>query len=152
MMTVWKKILAALLFTALEPASSLAQPDIEAYGALPFVSSIDLSPDGEYFAAIANMDDKRVLLVGPINGDQNRLVLGISNHKARGVSFFGPDHIILHVSMTTEANNSRYDYEYGGAFAFHIDSAESTQLLYRTRNLHPRQSGIGYMVARNIDK
>ncbi|MEL6567961.1 MAG: alpha/beta fold hydrolase [Pseudomonadota bacterium] len=147
-----RRFVVALVFSASCIAgNAAAEPDIEAYGALPFVSSTDLSPSGEYFAAIVNTDGRQLLLVSAVSDGTQRLMVDISNHKARGLSFFGEDHVILNSSITTSANRSRFDYEYSAAVAIDLNSTDATQLLYRTTDLHPRQSGLGRMVARNVD-
>lgn len=142
-------VLCLALLPALSAHTQAPQPPLEAYGALPFVSDVDLSPDGQSFAAIVNMDGRSLLLVQEIESGERRLAMDISEDKQRGVSFFGNDYLILRSSLTTRANNARDDYEYSGAVSIHIETQESEQLLYRTRDLHPRQGGLGRMVGRN---
>ncbi len=143
-------VLAGLCLALAVGARAQNPPPLEAYGTLPFVSDIDLSPDGQSFAAIVNMEGRSILLVQDINTGQRRLVMDISESKPRSVSFFGEDYLILRASFTTRANNARENYEYSGAISIEIATEQTEQLLYRTRNLHPRQAGLGKMVGRNV--
>ncbi|MCI4643955.1 MAG: prolyl oligopeptidase family serine peptidase [Hyphomonadaceae bacterium] len=143
--------LCLAVFPGFQAQAQAPQPPLEAYGSLPFVSDADLSPDGQSVAVILNMNGGKYLLVQAIGGEQ-RLALNISEHKARSVSFFGNDNLILRSSITTRANYSRYDYEYSGAISIEIKSGDFQQLFYRTRDLHPRQGGLGRMVGRNVEE
>jgi pimeloyl-ACP methyl ester carboxylesterase len=136
------------LFCVLPAFADYPEPPLEAYGALPNVSSAELSPDGTKLATISNRDGGTYLLV--IDVETGELIKGaaIGEIKARDVSFYDDSYVILRVSNTIKTYGFRGEYEYGGAFAMNIETGEIEQLLYRTKGLYPAQSGIGRIVGR----
>lgn len=127
--------------------SSYPQPPLEAYGALPMISSAQISPDGSKVATIYNFDGGTRMVVFSLVGD-DPIPVGISNMKARGISFYDDDHVILRVSETTRTRGFRNEYEYDGAFAINLKTLRIKQLLKDTKDLFPAQSGLGSIVGR----
>ena len=126
---------------------SQAEPiPLEAYGQLELVQSADISPDGAHIAIIANVDGLARLMVFDANF---KLVngLNISKLKARSVSFYDNEHVILRVSETNRVYGYRGEFEFSAALAINIaKDAKPVQLLRDVRNLHPAQSGLGKIV------
>lgn len=139
-----------LLFGGLAATAEHPKPPLEAYGALPQISSAEISPDGTKIAAIVNLPDVTRMAIIEIGGTISQQV-GIDKIKARGVEFFDNDHVILRLSKTTFTHGFRGDYEYSAAFSINIESLEINQLLERTKNLFPAQSGLGRIVGRGAN-
>ena len=96
--------LASILCACLSAATAFAQsenPPLEAYGRMPLISSAEMSPDGTKIATIANAQGGSRLIVFSYSGEVIKQV-GIADMKARGVTFYGNDHVILNVSDTTK--------------------------------------------------
>jgi len=99
--------LPALLVLALAAAlagyrASSATPPIEAYGQLPNIQEMDLSPDGEHLAVlvgdgairrvqIRNASDLKLLTTAPVD-----------KFKIRSLMWAGPDHLLILYSQTTD--------------------------------------------------
>jgi len=131
-------------------ASAFAQPDrpgLEAYGKLPLISSAEMSPDGSKIATIVNSDQgTRLVVFNPSGGVIKQI--GIAKTKARGVSFYGNQHVVLTVSQTTRTLGFKGEYEFSGSFAISLDDDKIITLLKGTKGLFPAQSGLGDIVGR----
>ena len=129
-------------------AAETVHPPIEAYGALPNVRSVTLSPSGKRFAMIVSDGTTSSLLAFDLTGEKAESILssGLRNAHLRGINFVTEDTIVLSASETSGSSFVRKDYEYSGALSVDLRTAEMEQLMYRTRDLHPFQSGIGRYV------
>jgi len=76
-----------------------AAPPVEAYGKLPALEQVSLSPSGQRYAMIAVVGETRRLLVATVD---NKLLCSaiLGNAKVRRVSWAGEDHLIVTVSST----------------------------------------------------
>ena len=125
--------------------SDYPRPPLEAYGALPQISSAEISPDGTKLATIANLDVGTRLAIVSLEGDAP-VQLGIENSKARGIEFYDRNNLILHASKTTSTYGFRGEYEYSGAFVMNLDTQKVSQLLKGTKDMFPAQSGLGGII------
>lgn len=149
-----KNLLIALVCGLTLQISSIAladPPPLEAYGNLPYFSSAEISPDGTMVAVIANIDDGTTRLLVFKTGGELVKQVGIGEIKARGVSFYSDDHIILRASETTRTWGFRGDYEYSAAFSINLKTGKVVQLLTRGEDLFPAQSGLGQIVGGGPD-
>lgn len=124
------------------------QPPVEAYGTLPFVSQMDLSPDGTRLALKVVDGEQIGLIVLQIDGER-LLTMDMTEQRARGIRFVDNDHLLVWLSETTRANMSRYEFDFSGVVSVNISEGKAQQLFYRTRDLHPRQSSLGRVVGMN---
>ena len=133
------------LLSVLCSGAGWAKPPIEAYGALPRVRSMALSPDGDKIAYILYDNGQEALFVnsltdGFVGGARTDSV------KARYVDFASSDHVILIASETTSVFGYRGRMEYSAAFVYDIRTNKIRQLLRDTEDLYPAQSGLGKIV------
>jgi dipeptidyl aminopeptidase/acylaminoacyl peptidase len=90
-------LLAGMLSVA--QASIAAPPPVEAYGKLPFIEEIGLSPSGERFAFVATNGEKRRLYV--VSADAKPLrVVDVGTTKVRDLEWAGDDHVLVTYSAT----------------------------------------------------
>jgi dipeptidyl aminopeptidase/acylaminoacyl peptidase len=94
--------LAALVALAGPTMPAVAAPPIEAYGALPAVEGIELSPSGEYFASIAVIGDQRRLIVATVGGKVLQAI-GVGDEKIQGFWWVGDDHVLVRTHSTFKA-------------------------------------------------
>lgn len=146
-MRVFGFLAGIFLFGTLSAHAEYPKPELEAYGALPQISSAQISPDGSKVAAIANIGNSSRAIILEIGVGVTKQI-GVEEAKARGVSFYDDEHIILRASETISTFGFRGEYEYSGAFAINIESLDVNQLLVRTRELYPAQSGLGRIIGR----
>ena len=94
---LWALALAGLLSAA--GAAPSPPPPVEAYGRLPAIESMQLSPSGKLVAYIATDHDTRILIIGPPGG-QPLDALKVGTTKVRSVRWAGDDHVLVTVSAT----------------------------------------------------
>jgi hypothetical protein len=136
-------IALAVLFSA----QAHSAPPLEAYGELPEIRAMALSPDGKTFAFFKREKGGEYLVVSNIDDG----VLGGANTdkvKARSIYFAGPDHVIAVASKTSSIYGYRGRFENSAAFAFNFRTKKLNQLLSKSDNLHPAQSGLGDIVGK----
>jgi dienelactone hydrolase len=91
-------LLAAVLAA---PATALAAPPpVEAYGKLPAVEHVSLSPSGQSFALITVEGEKRALIVASAGDNKPFYALNVSGMKVVGVDWAGEDHLLVTISST----------------------------------------------------
>ncbi|MEL7540040.1 MAG: S9 family peptidase [Pseudomonadota bacterium] len=140
-------VLISLLFGSAVAQADYPKPPLEAYGALPQISSAEISPDGSKIAMIANFENGTRVLVSEVGGGIIQQI-GIDDLKARGLEFYDNEHVVLRVSETTTTYKFRGEYEYSGAYSINIETLEDNQLISHVRDLFPAQSGLGQIVGR----
>jgi dipeptidyl aminopeptidase/acylaminoacyl peptidase len=89
----------ASAWTGASPAS--AAPPIEAYGQLPTVQEMDLSPDGEHLAMLIGTGAVRQLQIRNTSDLKLVTIAPANKLKIRSLMWAGPDHLIILYSQTT---------------------------------------------------
>ena len=83
-----------------------AAPPLEAYGRLPRIEFMRLSPGGGYYAYISVVGESQRLFVVPVDGGKPIAVNIDLSNKIRNVEWAGDDHIAITISGAT--NFGRY--------------------------------------------
>lgn len=127
-----------------------ALPPIEAYGELPAVREIKISPDGEHFAYLTRQNGEDYFVVVQVDG---KVVGGARTGelKAREIRFITNDHVVLIASETTGAVGFRGRWENSGAVSFNLSTKKMQTLLRGTEDLFPAQTGLGRILGRLKD-
>jgi dipeptidyl aminopeptidase/acylaminoacyl peptidase len=92
-------VAAAAVLAAGGPAA--AAPPVEAYGKLPAVELMRLSPDGDRFAFVAVADEKRRLVVAAVHG-KPIIAAPTGQAKVRDMEWAGEDHLLVTTSATVD--------------------------------------------------
>src|SRR5665213_3153406 len=126
---------------ALPALARAAAPPVEAYGRLPAVEHVNLSPSGQSFALITVDGDKRALIVASAGDNKPFYALNVSGLKVRRVDWAGEDHLLVTLSSTVqlEPDFTTSQAELEGVLAINV----------RTRkviSVFKDQSQIGHMV------
>lgn len=95
-----------------------APPPVEAYGKLPGVEMMSLSPSGKRYAFIAVIDEKRRLVVANLDDKTPLLVSEVGTVKIRDVSWAGEDHVLVTISNTVPLG-----------FGFTVDKLEMSSVV-----------------------
>lgn len=141
-----KLAIIAASFLAMSSLAAAAPP-IEAYGELPDISGVALSPDGKHNAAILRKGGEEFFVVSTISGEYVGSAHG--DFKARRASFADSRHAIFHASETTSQLGFRGKWEHSGAISFNLETKKLKLLLKNTKELFPAQSGLGRIVGRH---
>lgn len=86
---------AAFLATAVEAAP------LEAYGQLPSLEQVSISPDGTKLAYVRQQDEMRVVAFEDLATVKPIGALGIGKQKLRAIGWAGPNHLWVVTSMTS---------------------------------------------------
>lgn len=144
-----RKLFVAALFLCF-PGLAGAAPPIEAYGELPTIRSMALSPDGSHVAYLLYQDGKEMLVVYKL-GEGIAGAVRTDGMKANWVSFAGPRHVIINASDTTRIIGYGGRHEYSAAYSYSLDTKKVVQLLTKTSHLYPAQTGLGRVLGRSAD-
>ena len=89
----------AVALVWLAATAAAASPPVEAYGKLPGVEAVSLSPSGQRYALIGSVGEQRRLIIG---GGANEILdtVEIGPMKVIDLEWAGDDHILLHASST----------------------------------------------------
>jgi len=77
-----------------------APPPVEAYGKLPGVEEMTLSPSGQLYAFIAVIGEKRQLVAATVDDQKPVIVAEIANTKVVDIQWAGEDRLLVTVSQT----------------------------------------------------
>ncbi len=95
-------VLVGALAWGLNPTTVLAASvDLNAYGKLPGVEQVSLSPSGKRLAMIGVVGDQRKLLVGPVGGAMD-VAANVGAAKVRSVDWACEDHLLVTITRTTQ--------------------------------------------------
>lgn len=134
---------------ALGLAAAAAPPPLEAYGDLPAIRQITLSPDGQRVGLLKDMSGEEVLQVITRTG-ATVTAASTANVRARNSYFANNDAIVLRASERKQIIGYRGDIQYSASFGYTLETGEIVQLLSRT-DLYPAQSGLGKIVGLSPD-
>lgn len=137
----------AAAVTLLATASAAAKPPVDAFGDVPQVRAVEISPDGTKVAYIQRLQDKDFLVVYDFATKASKALASITEIRARGVEFVGNNYVVLIASKDTRTFGYRGRYEFSAAFAFNLTTGKYVQLLKGTEDIHPAQAGLGRVVA-----
>lgn len=125
--------LALQLGSAAAVARETAPPPIEAFGQLPALDEVSLSPNGEQIAFVGTIGGKRVLGVRTLAG-QTLGAVDLGRAKVRDIQWGDDDHVLITTSSTTTIAHLRGGYsmskgEYYTAQSFNIRTKRFVTLL-----------------------
>lgn len=82
-----------------QPVPQSSPPPLEAYGRLPTITSLSLSPSGERLASVGDVNGKRMVLVRTLTGTV-LFASPVGNDKVRFIDWVDDDHVLVTVSGT----------------------------------------------------
>lgn len=139
-------IAVAAMTAGLLAGSAQAKPPLEAFGDMPEVRAVQISPDGSKVAYILRQGDTDTLVVHDFTTKTGSGIAKVDQIRARDVQFVGNDYVVLIASKDTKTFGFRGRYEFSAALAFNLKTGKYTQLLRNTEGIHPAQSGLGRIV------
>lgn len=137
--------IACLAALCLAGAAS-AKPPLEAFGDVPQVRGMELSPSGNKVAFLQRMNGEDVLVIYDLTTSTSKGLARVGDIRARHVHFVGDDYVVLIASKDTRTFGYVGRYEFSAAFAFDLNTGKNTQLLRGTKDIYPAQSGLGGIV------
>ena len=143
-----RAFLAALcvFVTGAAAQAQVPHPPLEAYGELPFVRHMAMSPDGETVAFVIRKDGSDVIATFDIATSAIQPRMSVDNIAARDVWFADSNHLILNVSDTKDLTGYRDTFIYSVSYSLNLETNTSQQLLRATRDIYRAQTGLGRIV------
>jgi dienelactone hydrolase len=121
---------AAWLFAWIGPVA--AKPALSAYGRLPQIEAMALSPAGDRFAYVAVQGEDRVVAICETSG---KLLFSVPAGKAkvRNIDWAGDDHLLIFVTKTVALSLGDRDlYEGSQLFAVNVKTQNRLDVLSRS--------------------
>ena len=143
------RVILMALFLSLAPpwaAAQIPQPPIEAYGNLPEISALAISPTGEHIAYINRKDGLNTLIILDRASGEVWAGIRLEDTKVTQVRWVGTSHIVLSAFDALRFRGISGKYNYSAAFAMNVETRELTRLLRRTDTLYTNQTGIGRII------
>ena len=137
-------LLLALTFYA---ESSFGMPSLEAYGMLPKVSQMVISPNGERIAfRNTESDDEDYIVIYSLKEQEHVNLFRVDQIDPQRFEFFGNDHLLLTVTEHVDSRRFVHSFDAGTAYAYDIVKNKVSSLvklgedLGRGRIVYPAQS------------
>ncbi len=115
--------MASLCAMAAVCSSAKATPPLEAYGKLPAVELMRLSPDGDKFAFISVVGEDRKLIVATLAG-KALIAAPVGQTKVLDAQWAGDDHLLVTTSSTVDLR-AEFKFKYEFASVVQIDVTNS---------------------------
>ena len=121
------KIFASAALAALLATTAVAAPPIEAYGRLPALQDVSISPDGSALAVIITSGDNSQIIARALTG-QVLATASIGHRKVRSVQWADNGHLIIISSSTAAIEDTTYVGEQFQAISLTISTGAVAQL------------------------
>jgi len=144
-------VLAALWSLAPAAAQSpspASAPPIEAYGKLPAITDVSLSPAGDKMVSVSDVGGKRYILLRTVAGD-NLLAIPVQDKKVRGVRWADNSHILVDVSQTDHWYFDTNNTEFSSTVSIDVDK-KTSEVLFAKNSKFP-VFHFGVVASRVID-
>jgi len=136
--TLWRAVITVTILSIQAWAGpTWATPPVEAFGAMPEIQDIALSPDGNHVAYLMHRDGKDVMLVRALNKPKAKPIgLDVSKIKPRSVNWANDRYVLLYASKTVATTVFRASkIEFGAVFSYDITTNRVRQLLNHSKEL-----------------
>lgn len=97
---MWKWIFFFLMLTV-SVYTAAADVPFEAYGRLPSLSNVAISPSGSYIALVKIVNGDRMLYVLSLTGSAPKGACKVAEGKLRGITWADDDHVLMVISTTS---------------------------------------------------
>jgi len=107
-------------------------PPASAFGRLPAIQDVDISPDGQKVAYLGGLGDRRFIAIAPVDGAHGATV-PIGNDVVRSIRWAGNDHVLVRTSVLQQiqdaAAGGKHMYHFARDFEVTADGRIETYLL-----------------------
>jgi len=145
--TGFRTLVFAAAFLIAPLASAQSPPPLEAYGAMPAVDLMVISPSGKRIAYRLTTNDQDVVVVADLQTKEIINGLAVGDISVRQLRLVDDDTLIINAGRTDRAFGFRGQFDFSTALRFHVSTGSLDQLLRRAKHLHPAQSGLGRIIA-----
>ncbi len=144
-----RALLAVLLLSIPSLSFAAEPPPLEAYGRLPMMDMLELSPDGTRAASRVSMDGRDLVMVIDMASMDFVTGMDAAEVNPRWLRWISEDQLVLVVSDTVKTRAVRNAFEYSQAYSFDLNTRDIRVLLRRAPELYPYQGGLGRIIGRD---
>ena len=125
-------------------ATAAAAPSYAAFGRLPAVQSVAISPDGQAVAMVGGATDRRLLTISTID-QPNPVSIDLGSVRAYNVRWAGDGYILVEVTKHEKPSWSKFSYNFtrdliidrkGGLKGWLLNNSPETALLVNGRTVY----------------
>ncbi|MEM8685593.1 MAG: hypothetical protein AAGF72_19440, partial [Pseudomonadota bacterium] len=113
-------------------------PPLEAYGSLPNVDLVAVSPSGKRLAMRRTQDGIDVVLVIDLETGERTAAVNVSETNPRSLRFISDESLLLVVGETTRLFYVRGAFDYSAAFVMNTNTGEVRQPSAAAPTIRPR--------------
>jgi dipeptidyl aminopeptidase/acylaminoacyl peptidase len=109
-----------------------AAPPVEAYGKLPAIEDVSLSPSGDRYAFIATTGDKRRLITATTDGKPLQIA-DVGDLKVRSLEWAGENHVLVTTTATVTLGPefTVWEAELATVISMNVDTGKLVQVFAR---------------------
>ena len=144
-----RSILAVLILSTSSLSLASELPPLEAYGRLPMMDMLELSPSGTRAASRITHGGRDLVMV--IDMETADFVTGMDAAEVnpRWLRWISEDKLVLVAGETVRTRAVRSAFDYSMAYSFDVGTKDIRVLLRRAPDIYPYQSGLGRIVGRD---
>jgi hypothetical protein len=125
---------------------------LQAYGNLPQVSMVRISPTGKNVALRYTRGEQDIILVRDISTGKRLGVVNVSKMQPNHIYFIDDHRLILKASQHNNVYNFRGRHDISSAFILNVEKNDIRQLLTQGDGIYNCQTGLGGLVGLSPDK
>jgi dipeptidyl aminopeptidase/acylaminoacyl peptidase len=119
---------AVVMFIVQAPAAWSAP--LEAYGRLPTLENVVISPNGERLAFVTSLNEERTIALADLKGGKSGGLLRAGRQKVRDLQWAGPSHLLITTSTKTFIPGLiGPDQEYFGVQTYNVETRKTIGFL-----------------------
>ena len=120
-MRLFRVVFAVLVLQFGASMARAEPPPLSAYGQLPAIEEVDLSPDGSNLAVVTTLSGKRQLVA--LNAEGKVITsIPLADQKIRGIQWAGNDFLIVYMSTTNRLYPGAIKQEFTAAAVLNLKS------------------------------
>jgi len=143
---MYKYGLILSFYLLLPVAFAAAPPPLEAYGLLPKISLVSISPSGDRIAFRKVDGEQDVVFVADVNEMAILATIDVEKVKPRSLRFISDNYLVLAASTTVNPYGVRKQFESSAAWLLDVSRGKIRSLLQRDKDLYPAQEGLGRVI------
>lgn len=147
---IYFMVLWCLLSTSHSFANDSLLP-IDAYGSLPKVSMMVISPSGQKIAYRAVKDDKDMIVAYDLVGKKHIAAADISKIRPNHIYFVDEAHLILVAETNTRIGGFTGRHNVSTAYSYNLDTKKIVPLLVPGKGIYKGQAALGRIVGISSD-
>ena len=132
-------------------AFAQSPPPLEAYGAMPTVDLMVISPSGDRIAYRLTTSHQDVIAVVDLNKKEMVSGVSVEDISVRQLRLIDDNTLIIIAGRSAEVFGFHGQFDMSAAFRFDVSTGSLDKLLYSAKDLYPAQSGLGRIIATTDD-